>query len=122
MRSNLVRYQPTSSGNWKTKSMLKVVYPLTAMAALVIGTQSCRNTSEIAQTDESGMLSPDVGEGKVIFMRDCTRCHEEKKVKDFTAAQWENILPRMIIQAQLNDDEGRQVTAYVEWALENEER
>ena len=99
--------------------MLRIGNLFAVLITVAISAQSCRNTSEISQMDETSMLSPDVSEGKVIFVRDCTRCHEEKKVNDFTAVQWSNILPRMIIQAQLNDDEGRQVTAYVEWSLEN---
>lgn len=91
-----------------------------AIGSIAIASQSCRNTSEITPTDENGMIKADIGEGKVIYMRDCTRCHEQKKVEDFTAAQWSNILPRMIVQAQLNDTESRQVKAYVDWELEND--
>ena len=90
------------------------------IVALAVTSQACKNTSEITPTDENGMIKSDVGEGKVIFLRDCARCHEQKKVEDFTSAQWANILPRMSIQAQLNDTETRQVKAYVEWELEND--
>ena len=100
---------------------MRVVLSFFAVTALFLGTQSCRNTSEItSSTGEVEGMAPDVGEGKVIYMRDCTRCHEQKKVEDFTSAQWANILPRMVIQAQLNDTEKRQVKAYVEWELEND--
>ncbi len=64
-------------------------------------------------------MSADVGEGKVIYMRDCTRCHEEKKIENYTQAQWDNILPRMVIKAQLDDTQRRQVKAFVNWKLEN---
>lgn len=101
---------------------MKLVFHIFAVATLVLASQSCRNTAEISATptDENGMIKADVGEGKVIYMRDCTRCHEQKKVEDFTSAQWANILPRMIVQAQLNDTESRQVKAYVEWEIEND--
>ncbi|MFK7783717.1 MAG: hypothetical protein AB8B56_01305 [Crocinitomicaceae bacterium] len=95
-------------------------FQLFVFAALIVGAQSCRTTSEVTQVDETDMIKADIGEGKVIYMRDCTRCHEQKKVEDFTPAQWKNILPRMVIQAQLNDTESRQVRAYVDWELENE--
>jgi mono/diheme cytochrome c family protein len=91
-----------------------------AITALAVATQACKNTSEINPTDENGMIKADIGEGKVIYLRDCTRCHEKKKVEDFTSTQWANILPRMSVQAQLNDTESRQVKAYVEWELEND--
>ena len=93
---------------------------LFATTALVVASQSCRNTSEINPTDENGMIKADIGKGKVIYLRNCTECHEQKKVEDFTSAQWANILPRMIVQAQLNETESRQVKAYVEWELEND--
>lgn len=98
---------------------MKFVFLFFIAALITISSQSCKSTAEIVTT-ESGIMKADVGEGKVIFMRDCTRCHELKKVENFTSAQWSNILPRMIIQAQLNDTQSRQVTAYVEWELEND--
>jgi cytochrome c2 len=98
---------------------MKLLLQFSSLAFIVIAAQSCRNTSEIT-TDENGLAKTDIGEGKVVFMRDCTRCHGEKKVENFTSAQWSNILPRMIIQAELNDDESRQVKAYVEWELDND--
>ena len=99
---------------------MRFLLQLAFASALVLASQSCKNTAEISTpTDEDGLLKADVGEGKVIYMRDCTRCHEQKKIENFTSAQWANILPRMIIQASLNDTESRQVTAYVEWKLEN---
>lgn len=98
---------------------MKFLLQLLVTTLIVVASQSCKNTAEIAP-DENGMIKADIGEGKVIFMRDCTRCHELKEVESFTTTQWSNILPRMIIQAQLNDTESRQVTAYVEWELEND--
>lgn len=99
---------------------MKSLVVLFGILALTVASQSCRNTSEITITDENGMIKADVGEGKVIYMRDCTRCHEQHKVEDFTSSQWANILPRMIVKAQLDDTEGRQVRAYIEWELEND--
>ena len=98
---------------------MKYLLSLLTIAAVALAVQSCRSTSEVV-ADENGMIKADVGEGKVIYMRDCTRCHEQKKVESFTAQQWENILPRMIVQAQLNDTESRQVKAYIEWEIEND--
>lgn len=98
---------------------MKFLLQLSVMTLIVVAIQSCKNTSEIS-TNENGLTKTDIGEGKVVFMRDCTRCHGQKKVENFTTTQWSNILPRMIIQAQLNDDESRQVKAYVEWELDND--
>jgi len=99
---------------------MKTVIYFIAFAALVVSIQSCGNTSKVSPKEQEGMMKPDVGEGKVIFMRDCVRCHEQKKVENYTAAQWNNILPRMIVKAQLDETQSRQVKAYVEWKMENE--
>lgn len=98
---------------------MKYILQLFILSLIIVTSQSCKSTAEIA-ADENGMIKTDIGEGKVIFMRDCTRCHELKEVKSFTTTQWSNILPRMIIQARLNDTESRQVTAYIEWELDND--
>jgi hypothetical protein len=84
--------------------------------------ESCKTAPppDITVVEENGLMSADVGEGKVIYMRDCTRCHEQMKVEAFTAEQWFTILPRMIKQANLNETESRQVTAYVDWELVND--
>lgn len=98
---------------------MKFLLRFLAITFFVVASHSCKTTREITD-DAGGIMKTDIGEGKVIFMRDCTRCHELKKVESFTTAQWSNILPRMIIQAQLNDTESRQVKAYVEWEIEND--
>lgn len=98
---------------------MKFLLQILAVTFVILAFQSCKNTPVISPSDESGMMKTDIGEGKVIFIRDCTRCHKQKTVEDYTSKQWSNILPRMIIKAELNDTESRQVTAYIEWELEN---
>lgn len=95
---------------------------LTLFVGAIATFQSCKTAPppEITAVDEEGLLAADIGEGKVIYSRDCKRCHEYKKVEDFTAEQWFNILPRMIKLANLNETESRQVTAYVDWELVND--
>lgn len=98
---------------------MKYFFLFALITLSAVGIYSCKNTPPVI-TDENGIIKVDVGEGKVIYMRDCTKCHEQKKIKNFTSDQWANILPRMIIQAKLDDTESRQVTAYIEWELEND--
>ncbi|MFT5778676.1 MAG: hypothetical protein ACI837_001632 [Crocinitomicaceae bacterium] len=72
------------------------------------------------ETTEESMPLADIGEGKVIWLTDCTKCHYGQKViEDYTKLQWEGILPKMIKNAKLNDDKARQIRAYVYWELEN---
>jgi mono/diheme cytochrome c family protein len=51
--------------------------------------------------------------GQTIYTNRCGRCHGVKKTENYTQQQWENILKRMIPKARLNDEEAKQVTAYV---------
>ncbi|NVK63689.1 MAG: hypothetical protein HWE22_03840 [Flavobacteriales bacterium] len=96
---------------------MKLFLLFAAISFGIIAFSSCKTSSKISESE--GLMSADVGEGKVIYMRDCTRCHEEKKIENYTQAQWDNILPRMVIKAQLDDTQRRQVKAFVNWKLEN---
>jgi mono/diheme cytochrome c family protein len=51
--------------------------------------------------------------GQTVYTNRCARCHGLKKTENYTQQQWENILKGMIPKARLNDDEAKQVTAYV---------
>jgi mono/diheme cytochrome c family protein len=66
------------------------------------------------------MPKADIGEGKVIFLRDCGKCHYGKNIESYTKEQWANILPRMTKKAELDETETRQITAYIAWELEND--
>jgi cytochrome c5 len=97
---------------------MKLLGVFLILSAFLVSNQSCKATEKVSE--DQGLMTADVGEGKVIYMRDCTRCHDQKTVEAYTKAQWSNILPRMIVKAQLNETESRQVTAYVEWEIEND--
>lgn len=51
--------------------------------------------------------------GKTVFETKCGRCHGLKKTDDYTQERWKEVLVYMIPKAKLNDDEAKQVTAYV---------
>lgn len=51
--------------------------------------------------------------GKTVYVNRCGRCHGLKNTAKYTQQQWENILKSMITKAKLNDDDAKQVTAYV---------
>jgi cytochrome c5 len=51
--------------------------------------------------------------GQTVYTNRCGRCHGLKKTENYTAQQWDNILKGMIPKAKLNEEEARQVTAYV---------
>ena len=51
--------------------------------------------------------------GQTIYTNRCGRCHGLKKIENYTSQQWDNILKTMIPKARLNEEEAKQVTAYV---------
>lgn len=63
---------------------------------------------------ERKVANPEVASaGQTVYANRCGRCHGLKKTENYTTQQWENILKSMIPKAKLNDDEAREVTAYV---------
>lgn len=63
---------------------------------------------------ETKVTEPDVASaGQAVYTNRCGRCHGLKKTENYTAQRWGNILKSMIPKAKLNDDEAKQVTAYV---------
>ena len=64
-------------------------------------------------------MSEMVSSGKMIFNKDCTKCHEAKVIDNFTTAQWGGILTKMTKMAKLDETQTNQVTQYVAWELEN---
>ena len=83
-------------------------------------------TTEEAETSTDGdMPKADIGEGKVVFLNNCTGCHNgngpssPESIHNYTKAQYQAILPKMFENAELNADQSRQVSAYIYWELEN---
>lgn len=63
---------------------------------------------------ETKVANPEVASaGQTVYTNRCGRCHYLKTVQDYTTQQWTNILKSMIPKAKLNDDEAKQITAYV---------
>lgn len=52
-------------------------------------------------------------EGRTVYTSRCGRCHGLKNTGNYSQQQWQNILKTMIPKARLNEDQARQVTAYV---------
>ena len=83
------------------------------------------STEEEVTTTDGDMPKADIGEGKVVFLNNCTGCHygngpsSPETIQDFTKAQYTAILPKMFENAELNEEQSRQVSAYIYWQLEN---
>ncbi|MCJ8291501.1 MAG: hypothetical protein HRT58_16970 [Crocinitomicaceae bacterium] len=80
---------------------------------------------ETTSSTNGDMPKADIGEGKVVFLKNCLTCHygngpsSAETIDNFSKKQFENILPKMIKNAELNTEQSRQVKAYIFWELEN---
>lgn len=75
-------------------------------------------TETKVKTETPAPAAPDanaalVAAGQTVYTNRCGRCHNLKPVEAYTPAAWENILKSMIPKAKLNEEESKQVTAYV---------
>lgn len=82
-------------------------------------------TVEETTTIDNDMPKADIGEGKVVFLNYCIGCHygvgptSAEQIDNYSKEKFDVVLPRMIQNAELNEDQSRQVTAYIHWELEN---
>ena len=54
-----------------------------------------------------------LAQGKTIYTSSCGRCHKLFEPAQKSLSKWENVLPRMIKRAKLNEEQGELVRAYV---------
>ena len=82
-------------------------------------------TEETTNSVEGDMPKADIGEGKVVFLENCIGCHygngpsSAEALNSYSQAQIDAILPKMLKNADLNEEQSRQVAAYIAWELEN---
>ncbi len=54
-----------------------------------------------------------IATGKTIFEDNCNKCHDLPKPGEYDMQAWNDILPKMFEKANLADDKGKMVRAYV---------
>ena len=75
--------------------------------SIIISNKTTTESNTSASTTEVASA------GQSIYTNRCGRCHGLKKTENYTSQQWDNILKSMVTKARLNDEETKQVTAYV---------
>lgn len=80
---------------------------------------ACHSTKKITTAEKSPEISPELQHaqakipgitmdrltsGSKIYAQDCTRCHALKEPANYTIEQWEPILTRMYIKANITDE------------------
>lgn len=98
-----------------------------AGAAIIAVVAGCVSTEELAplpgpahrQYAEAKGFDPEsLSRGRQIYLVGCARCHSPEPVTNYTARQWEEILPRMAAESRLDDREQADLRAYIFAVLE----
>jgi mono/diheme cytochrome c family protein len=71
------------------------------------------NTESVVVAPAEDQHAIAIAAGRSIYNTKCTKCHGDKGVSNYTAANWEGILKSMAPNAKLTQTETAQVTAYV---------
>jgi mono/diheme cytochrome c family protein len=58
-------------------------------------------------------MSPELVEGKTLFLSNCSKCHDLYSPKDFNAEQWKPIMLSMQKKAEISDEEREKIYAYL---------
>ena len=59
-----------------------------------------------------------IGEGSALYAANCGKCHKLKTVTDYTAEQWQKIVPPMAQKAKLDATQQDKVLQYVLWRVQ----
>ncbi len=86
--------------------------------SILLFTASC-SSSTTPTTPEVTLPTVELQSGKTIYEKKCHRCHKLKVIDNYSAEQWNNILPDMASKARLSDEDEALVKAYVVWELAN---
>lgn len=90
--------------------MKKYFFILIAFIAIA----ACNNKmsgSSVKETTE--VTKEQLAAGHTIYTTKCSKCHDAKDIAAFDIKSWKGILEDMIPKAKLNEEEAKNVTAYV---------
>ena len=74
---------------------------------------SCSKKLIIPSGEEKKGLTPELAEGKDLFVNNCAKCHSLKNPNNYTAEEWKPILDKMAKRAKISDAEKEKVYKYV---------
>ena len=96
----------------KTQTMKALLIPI----SILLLTVSCSTTPKVAEVE---LPTAELQSGRTIYQKKCHRCHKLKVIDNYSAEQWDNILPDMASKSRLSDADEALVKAYVVWELAN---
>ncbi len=69
--------------------------------------------AQVAAAESKGLNRTTLERGRVIYLRDCGRCHTPVSVSTYDEQGWREILPKMYEKAYLSSQESADLGAYV---------
>ncbi len=101
-------FTPTNKQNMKTK-----LYTIASVFALTLACSPKITKLPPPPPAPETPMSPELVEGKTLFLNNCSKCHGLYDAKDFNAEQWKPILLRMQKKAKISDEEREKIYAYL---------
>lgn len=89
----------------KTKTII-----LSGFAAIIFGCAP-KVTTPVAEATKG--LTPELAQGKMLFVNNCAKCHNLKNPNNYTPEEWKPILMRMQKKAKISDAEREKIYNYV---------
>lgn len=100
--------------------MKKLLIVFAGGLALVACKSAATVVEEVETVEETTeMPTTAIGEGKVVLLTKCAKCHEAPVVDNYSKERWGQVLGPMIKKANLTEEEANNLSAYVSWELEN---
>ncbi len=79
--------------------------------ATITGIESRKWVSQLSSSIASDANF--ISQGRLVYEAKCTRCHEARKVEQYTDERWDGILDVMVPRARLSEVQIQQVAAYI---------
>jgi mono/diheme cytochrome c family protein len=86
---------------------------LLAIAIVGMVIFSCSKKLVIPSGEEKKGLTPELAEGKDLFVNNCAKCHNLKNPNHYTPEEWKPILLKMQKKAKISDAEREKIYNYV---------
>jgi mono/diheme cytochrome c family protein len=99
-------------------------FALAALASFAVG---CATINDLAPPVTADSLSVAQGMGfdpesielgRTLYITACVKCHSPEAVTKYSSERWDEIIPRMAEQTELNDSDTEALTAYIRTTLE----
>lgn len=99
--------------------LLSIGLPLiaTLLIAGCVSLEQAAPSVSMLRLPDSGTKLASLQKGRVIYITRCAKCHSVEPVKKYSSAEWESIMPKMVVKTKLTTADDALVRAYVSAVL-----